>query len=155
MSISPYVERLRTAVGTNLLLLPGVAAIIRDEEGRILLHRRADDGQWSLPAGAIDPGETPAQAIVREVREEVGLEATPTVVLAVLGGPAFRHVYPNGDETEYTVVVFGCSVSGGKLEARDGEATELRFFPPEEVPRLGLEYPAELFADPERREALI
>ena len=154
MSISPYVKSLREVVGHRLLLLPGVAAIIRDEDGGILLHRRADDGEWSLPAGAIDPGETPAEAITREVREETGLGVVPEFILGVFGGARFRHHYPNGDETEYTVVVFDCRVTEGKLEAQDGEAVELRYFAPEEVPRLGMPYPPEVFGAARRREAL-
>ena len=58
MPISPYYRRLRDLVGDELLLLPSVAALIRDAEGRVLVQKRGD-GTWSLPAGAIEPGETP------------------------------------------------------------------------------------------------
>ena len=68
MPISDYLKRIRAAIGHEMLLNPGVAAIIRDEAGRVLLQKRSDDGTWSLPAGAIDPGETPAQAVVREAQ---------------------------------------------------------------------------------------
>jgi 8-oxo-dGTP diphosphatase len=118
---------MRARVGHDLLLLPGVAAVIKNDRGQVLVHRRADNGQWSLPAGAIDPGETPAQAVEREVREETGLAARATRVLGIVGGPPLCVRYPNGDVVEYTAVVFECTVTGGELAAKDGEATAFRW----------------------------
>src|SRR3954454_1828320 len=111
MSKSDYVEDLRKKIGTDLLLIPGVAAIIRDDQGRILLQLNKQ-GMWNLPAGAIDPGEKPAQAMVREVFEETGLNIRPLRVLAVIGGPPeYRVKYPNGDAIESTTIVFECEVT--------------------------------------------
>jgi len=154
MPISPYVKAIRDAVGTRLLLMPGVSAVIRNDQGAILVQRREDDGGWSLPAGAIDPGESPAEAIIREVEEETGLTVIPERILGVFGGIRFRHTYPNGDETEYTVIVFACRVVGGELEARDGESLELRYFPVEDMPALEAPYPREMFLDPDREVPL-
>lgn len=145
MPISTYLHELRAVVGARLLLMPGVAAIVRDGSQRVLFMRRADDGRWGLPAGAIDPGESPAQAIVREVREETGLDARPTRVAGVFGGPGFRHRYPNGDEVEWTVTVFECEILGGELAPQDGEALALRYFAAEDAPTLQLPYPRTLF----------
>lgn len=150
MPISPYLRELRAVVGPRLLLLPGVAALVRDESERVLFMHRADDGRWGLPAGAIDPGESPAEAIVREVREESGLIVRPTRVAGVFGGVGFRHRYPNGDEAEWTVTVFECEVVGGELVPQDGEALELRYFVPEEAPALQLPYPRTLFDRPSK-----
>ncbi|HEU0036194.1 MAG TPA: NUDIX domain-containing protein [Kofleriaceae bacterium] len=146
MPMSPHIKRLREHVGTDLLMLPGVAAVVRDADGRVLLHRRADDGHWSLPAGAIDPGETPATAVVREVHEETGLVVRPERVLGVFGWPRLRHRYPNGDLVEYLVVVFRCEIAGGTLEARDGESTGFRWCTRDELAALPLPYPPALFA---------
>jgi len=146
MPISDYLRELRECVGHRLLLLPGVAAIVRDESGCILFIRRADNGRWGLPAGAIDPGETPAEAIVREVREETGLDVHPTRVAGVFGGKRFRVEYENRDTAEYTVIVFDCAVMGGTLSAIDGEALGFRYFAPSKIPDLQVPYPAELFA---------
>ena len=146
MPISAHIKRLREAVGSELLLLPGVAAVVRDAEGRVLLHRRADDGHWALPSGAIDPGETPAAAVVREVHEETGLVVQPARIVGVFGWPRLRHRYPNGDLVEYLVVVFRCEITGGALEARDGESTGFRWCTPDELATLPLPYPPALFA---------
>jgi len=106
MGMSDFYRRLRERAGSSLLLIPAVAAIIRDESGRVLVHQTRDDS-WSLPAGAIEPGETPAQAVVREVEEETGLLVAPVRVAAVVGGPACRKRYQNGDEVEYVVTCCG------------------------------------------------
>lgn len=145
MPISDYLREVRRVVGTRLLLLPGVAGIVRDDDGRVLFIRRADDGRWGLPAGGIEPGESPAHAIAREVHEETGLVVRPARITGVFGGPGFRHRYGNGDEVEWTVVVFECEVIGGVLAPLDGEAVELRYFSPNEAPQLQLAYPRELF----------
>jgi mutator protein MutT len=146
MPISDYLRELRLVVGRRLLLVPGVAAVIHDEGGQVLVERRSDDGTWGLPAGAVDPGETPAAAVVREVREETGLVVVPERVLGVFGGTRMRTRYPNGDEAEYTVVVFACRAVGGRLAAVDGEALELVFVPAALAASRIAKYPAALFA---------
>jgi len=144
MGISPYVRDIRESIGTRLLLMPAVAAIVRDGEGRILLQRRSDDGRWNLPAGAIDPGESPDEAVVREVREETGLEVRPVRVAGVFGGAdGFRHRYGNGDEVEFTAIVFECEIAGGSLGSDSDETAELRWFHLPERPPLSIEYPLE------------
>jgi 8-oxo-dGTP pyrophosphatase MutT (NUDIX family) len=127
MPTSPYLKELRSRIGSSLALLPAVAAVVRDSAGRVLVQRRADTGDEELPAGMIDPGESPAQAVVREVHEETGLLVRPVRLLAVLGGADFRFTYPNGDISEYTVAFFECTAVGGTLTPRDGEAHSARF----------------------------
>jgi 8-oxo-dGTP pyrophosphatase MutT (NUDIX family) len=115
MAISPYIRRLRELVGHQLLLLPSVAVLPRDDQGRVLLVQVSDTGQWAAIGGAIEPDESPQQAGVREAQEEAGVEVRLGTLLGVLGGPEFRITYPNGDQTPYVSTVFEAVVVGGSL----------------------------------------
>lgn len=145
MGMSEFYRRVRERVGSDLLLIPAVAAIIRDEDGRILVQQK-HDGTWSLPAGAMEPGESPASAVVRETHEETGLRVQPERVAGVVGGASCRVKYPNGHEVEYVVMVFDCAVTGGGLIDTNDETSRLAFVTKDEVlPRLTFPYPPEIF----------
>ena len=147
MGMSDYYQGLRDRIGCTLLLIPAVAAVIRDDKGCLLLQQR-HDGSWSLPAGAVEPGETPGQAIVREVFEETGLHVTPERVIGVLGGVSCRTKYSNGHEVEYVVTIFECGVVGGDLVASDEETKHLAFVEPAEASsRLRFPYPRSIFRE--------
>ena len=139
-----YYARLRKKVGADLLLVPAVAAVVHDAAGRVLIQVRPEGG-LSLPAGAIEPGERPDQAVVREVYEETGLTVRPVRLLGVFGGSdGYRVTYANGDLVEYTVCLFACEIISGRSQCRDGESAELRFHAPDTVPPLETEYPRAL-----------
>lgn len=136
MPISPYVAGLRSRIGSDLLLLPSVMGIVYDAESRVLLVRQTADALWSTPGGVIEPDETPAHAVVREVREETGLEVSVVRLLGVYGGPTFVVDYPNGDRSQYVSVIFECATASGTL-APDGDETDaLAFVGPNEFARL-------------------
>jgi len=144
MPLSPYYASLREKLGDDLLLIPSVAAVVHDMSGRVLIQKRTDGG-YSLPAGAIEPGESPAEAVAREVHEETGLIVRPSKLLGVFGGhDGYRVRYANGHIVEYTVCLFACVILSGDLACLDGESACLRFYVPEEVPPLGTEYPRAL-----------
>lgn len=144
MTASPYIGALRAAIGPRLLLLPSVAAVIHDSRGRLLLQHKAGGEGWSPPAGGIDPGESPREALRREVREETGQQVRTAVLADVLGGKAFRYTYPNGDEVEYTIALFRCTLEGGPAGPVDPETRALRYVSRDEMPPLALPYPPAL-----------
>lgn len=148
MPMSDYYNQLRKKVGTDLILNPGVAALIRNAKGHILFQLPQGSREvWSLPAGSIEPGEAPEEAVIREVWEETGLQVTPVRLVGAFGGKAFRHTYPDGNQVEYLVLVYECRVDGGTLQALDGESAELRYYPPSARPPLALPYPEAIFLE--------
>ncbi|MEN1936315.1 NUDIX domain-containing protein [Paenibacillus sp. 102] len=144
MPISTYYKQIREKLGSDLIFMPSVAAVIKNELGEILFQYPGGKF-WSLPAGAIEPGETPEEAVVREVWEETGLRVQIKGIKGVYGGEDFRHTYSNGDQVEYIIVVFECEVIEGELKAIDGESLKLQYFSLHERPKLALPYPEEIF----------
>ena len=107
----------------------GVSAVIFDRRGRLLLQQRSDGGQWGLPGGGVEIGETIAEAVVREVLEETGLTVRPRRIVGVYSQPALQVVrYPDGNVWHYISTCFECSVQGGTLTTCD-ETLALDYFP--------------------------
>jgi 8-oxo-dGTP diphosphatase len=130
----PSLLDLRRVVGSQLLLWPGASAAVWDDAGRLLLQRRSDNGQWALPAGALDVGETLAHTAVRETREETGLEVEPVNLVLAYGGHLL--ILPNGHQIMPAGALFACRRVGGTLRPDGRESTAARFFAREEVPAL-------------------
>lgn len=136
MAISPYLARLRARIGHDLVLLPSVAVMVRDQRGRLLLVRNRDDGRWQTVGGGMDPGEEPADAAVREAFEETGLLIEPVRVIGVYAGPDFRLTYPNGDIVDYVGISFAARVVGGAERPCDDEVDRLGWFHRNQTPAL-------------------
>jgi 8-oxo-dGTP diphosphatase len=104
--------------GVSGTVIPCVGAVIRDDEGRLLLIKRGHEpgaGLWSLPGGRIEPGETDAEALVREMREETGLEVEPGPLLGAVQRPA-------GDGDVIDIRDYAATVTGGTLIPGDDAA---------------------------------
>lgn len=129
-----YVEELRALVGRRPLVLAGACVIVLDDDGRVLLHRRADSGAWDIMGGAMEPGETFEQTARRELREETGLEAGALSLLQVYSGPAFFHRYPNGDEVFHVGAAFITRDVRGEPDPDPREVRELRAFDLDALP---------------------
>lgn len=115
-------------------LRPGVAAIIQDGEGKILLQRRSDNGQWGLPGGSVEIGESVRDAIIREVQEETGLTVEVLRLVGVYSDPAIQIVrYPDGNVVHYISSLFACRIVEGTLRTCD-ETLDLKFFDPADPP---------------------
>ncbi|MFC3987753.1 NUDIX domain-containing protein [Actinoplanes siamensis] len=135
MGISAHLARLRAMIGHELVLLPSVSVIVVDEQARLLLVRHAGhrDG-WAVPGGAVDIGESPARAAVREIQEETGLRIGSPRLLDVLGGADYEVTYPNGDRVAYVTAVYQAGVAGGRPVPDQEEISELGWFSPAQLP---------------------
>jgi 8-oxo-dGTP pyrophosphatase MutT (NUDIX family) len=104
---------------------------VRDGRGRVLLVRRADSGNWTLPGGMQDLGERITQTAVREMREETGLEVELTGLIGIYTDPGHVMAYDDGQVRQEFVVLFSGTVISGS-EAIDEESTGLRWVEPAE-----------------------
>ncbi|MFD6857804.1 NUDIX domain-containing protein [Rhodococcus sp. NPDC060090] len=132
MPIPDFVSKLRAHVGHDPLWLSGVSAIVLDDDGRVLLTRRADSGKWAVVSGILEPGEEPAVAAVREVAEETGVDAE---VLRLTSVDVTQPItYPNGDVAQYLDVSFVMRATGGAARVADDENLEVAWFAPDDLP---------------------
>jgi 8-oxo-dGTP diphosphatase len=132
--IPDHIVSLRAKIGTDLIMMPTVTAIICNEQSHILLQQRSDNGNWNLPGGIIEPGEEPADAIIREVFEETGLSVIPERISGVYGGTANVGQFPNGDQYAMINITFVCRITGGELDQANDESLALAFFPQNQLP---------------------
>lgn len=123
-----YGERL-SKQGTLRL---GCSATVFDEQGRILLTRRADNGQWCLPGGGMEAGESAAEACEREVFEETGLRVRVTRLVGVYSYSDQLVVYADGNKAHIVALHFEVQVTGGKL-GLSNETTQAAYFTPDEI----------------------
>ena len=130
----PYVQELHAVMGSRPLILPSAGALVFDDAGRVLLQRRADDGLWNIPGGAMEPGETLEETAQREVHEETGLEIGRLKLLCVLSGPQFFHIYPTGDAVYHVAAIYLAEEVRGTARSNGGEATQTKFFDMEHIP---------------------
>jgi 8-oxo-dGTP pyrophosphatase MutT (NUDIX family) len=143
VAISEYLHGIREKIGNDLLIMPSVTGVVWNTEDQLLLLRQYQDGPWTLPGGIVDPGEFPAQALLREVWEETGQIAYPKRIIAVFGGAdGFKRTYANGHQVEFVDTVFECrATGGGKLACQDDEGHEVRYFARKELTGLPWAYP--------------
>jgi len=129
-----YIEDLREKVGNQPLILVGVAVGVINEEGSILLQKRRD-GQWGVPGGFIELGESTQEAGRREVLEETGIEIGKMELIHVFSGKEHFVKLPNGDEFyPVTIAYISKDVVGGVLKADGVETLEAKFFKPTQLP---------------------
>lgn len=133
-----YIAELRQLWGHRPLLLPGVSGVVlRDEGGQeqVLLVRRADTGRWSVPAGIVEPGEQPADCVVREIWEETRVRVVVERLVSVIAEDEL--VYPNKDRCQFISMTFRCHRVGGQASIGDEESLAVEWFPVDALPELG------------------
>lgn len=136
MTTPDFILRLRRKIGHDPLWLVGITAIVRDEQGRFLFARRADTGMWAFVAGINEPTEQPADTVIREVKEETGVDVTVDAFVSLTSLPHLL-TYANGDQAQYMDHCFACSLRpGGNADPGigDHENTDSGWFSPDDLP---------------------
>lgn len=120
----------KTTQGAHL----GANAIITCN-GKLLLEKRRDCDQWGLVGGGVKPHETPLQAIVREIREELGLRvsADEFLKLAVYGEPGRIAAYRDGSVWRMVIVVYELKLDKEPTIVLSSESNDMRFFTKEDL----------------------
>ena len=113
-------------------LVPACGVLATDDEGRILLQRRRDTGQWAIPMGKMELGETPSRCAIRETREETGVLTEITGILGIYSDPGHVVAYSDGEiRQEYEVILLGRPVSG--TPAANDEASDVAWIEPDNL----------------------
>ncbi|MHC0431751.1 NUDIX hydrolase [Streptomyces sp. O3] len=134
MATPDFIRDIRATAGHQLLSLPGVTAIVFDDEGRVLLGRRTDTGRWAVIGGIPEPGEQPAACAVREVYEETAVRCeVERIVLVQAREPL---TYPNGDVCQFMDITVRCRAVSGEARANDDESLDVAWFAVDALPEL-------------------
>ena len=128
-----YIAEMRKLVGHRTLRQCAASVACIDEQGRILLGKRADNHLWGYSGGAAEIDERAEDCARRELFEEMGLLADELTFFCVNSGPEAHYVYPNGDEVSNFEIVYVCRKWHGEPKACDGEMEDLRFFSRDEI----------------------
>jgi|ERR1019366_609884 8-oxo-dGTP pyrophosphatase MutT (NUDIX family) len=118
-------------------LVPAASAIIPNNEGKLLLHRRSDNGLWALPGGAMEIGESIAETVIREVKEETGFTVHPDSLIGIYTDPHHVIAFSNGEVRQQFSLCFACTIVGGTMQESD-ESFEVKFFFPHEIEPLNM-----------------
>lgn len=110
----------------------GCSAAIFNDEGKVLLTRRLDNGQWCLPSGGMEAGELPSEAVIREVFEETGLHVRVTRLVGVYSDPNQLVMYVDGTKVQIVAVHFEAETTGGTL-GLSNETSDFGYFSLEEM----------------------
>jgi len=95
-------------------LVPSVNVVVENDKGEILMIRRTDNGNWALPGGAIDLGESVTQAAIRETKEEAGIDVEITGLVGIYSDPKHVIHYTSNNEVrqEFSLVLSATMVGG-------------------------------------------
>ena len=130
------IQDVRPIIGPAVYHGVGSAVVAVNQEGHLLLAQRTDNGYWHFPGGYMHIGENAAHAVVREIKEETGLEITPERIIGV-HPPNKPWIYPNGDQVQGLVTFFlsrlDDSAANTQIHPDQVETMRAVWVPPEQV----------------------
>ena len=128
-----YILQLRQYIGHRPVLMVGAAIFVLDEQDRLLLMKRSDNGSWGLPGGGTEPGEVVEEAAKRETFEETNLEIGEMSLFGVFSGPELYYKYPNGDEVYNVTIMYLSRDWRGEIRLNH-EHSEWKWFAASDIP---------------------
>ena len=118
-------------------LVPSVTAIVPNERGELLLVHKTDNDLWALPGGGMDVGESMADTVVREVKEQTGIDVEVTGVVGIYTNPNHVMAYDDGEVRQQCSICFTTRMLGGQL-ATSNETSEVEFVAPDRLESLNI-----------------
>ena len=118
-------------------IVPSVTAIVPNERGELLLVHKTDNDLWALPGGGMDVGESMAETVVREVKEETGIDVEVTGVVGIYTNPNHVMAYDDGEVRQQCSICFTTRMLGGQL-ATSSETSEVEFVAPTRLDSLNI-----------------
>jgi 8-oxo-dGTP pyrophosphatase MutT (NUDIX family) len=118
-------------------VVPSVVAAVRNERGDLLMVQRTDNGRWALPGGGHDLGESVAETVVREVREETGIDVEVTGLVGVYTDPGHVIAYDDGEVRQQFSIAFTARPVGGMLRT-SSESRAVKWIDPDHLDGLDI-----------------
>lgn len=147
--MADYVHEIRKLVGHRPIIMNTAAGILLNDHSEVLLNERVDTGNWSLPGGYLEFGETYAQACVREYKEDSGIDVEILDRIDIFDRGEVH--YPNGDITQTISGLFLVKQVGGhELDHVTDETLSVRYFAFDKLPPLLNQQTADMLSAAEK-----
>lgn len=118
-------------------VVPSVVAIVRDDQGRVLMIHKVDNNKWALPGGGHDIGESIAETVVREVKEETGYDVEVETLTGTYTNPRHVMAYDDGEVRQQFSLAFRAKLIGGTATT-SSESDQVEWVSPERIDQLDL-----------------
>ena len=123
-----YINFLREHVGNQPLIMVGSTVLVFDAQDRLLMMKRSDNGNWGVPGGAMELGESTEETARRELLEETSLEVDELILFDVFSGKELYYRYPGGEEVYNVSVVYLARNTKEIVNFSDGEHSDFQYF---------------------------
>jgi mutator protein MutT len=141
-----YIKWIRKKVGHDTIILNFSVACITNDIGEILFQKRsAKEELWGFPGGAVEIGESIEDALIREVKEETGLNVSVEHFIGVYS--KYFTTYPNGDSSQSICFFFKCRIINGDLIVDNKETFDLQYFDINNIPKLFIQQHTDMLSD--------
>lgn len=118
-------------------VVPSVVAIVARDDGTILLIHKTDNDLWALPGGGHEIGESIADTVVREVKEETGYDVEVQAITGTYTNPGHVMAYDDGEVRQQFSIAFRARLVGGEA-ATSSESRQVRWVRPEDLEKLNM-----------------